>query len=135
VGIGPTLFGHLVQCGIGVAENAGPENDGPKWILIDLNISDNSPCGSEVGHQISKESVEQFKSYRNLKKSKMAAGLSPPSWILVNLNISGNSPCWSKVGHQISKESVERFKSYRNLKKSKMAYGRHLGFCKFEHFG
>jgi hypothetical protein len=33
-GYRPTLFGHLVQCGIGGAENAepqnaGPENDGP----------------------------------------------------------------------------------------------------------
>jgi hypothetical protein len=33
-------------------ENAGPENDGPNWILVNLNISGNSPCGSEVGHQI-----------------------------------------------------------------------------------
>jgi hypothetical protein len=66
VGIGPTLFGHLVQCGIAGAENAepenaGPENDGPNWIFVNLNISGNSPCGSEVGHQISKESVERFK--------------------------------------------------------------------------
>jgi hypothetical protein len=64
VGIGPTLLGHLVQCGIGGAENVGPENDGPNWILVNLNISGNSPCGSEAGHQISKESVERFKSYR-----------------------------------------------------------------------
>jgi hypothetical protein len=49
-------------------ENAGPENDGPNWILVDLNISGNSPCESEVGHQISKESVERFKSNRDLKK-------------------------------------------------------------------
>jgi hypothetical protein len=93
VGIGPTLFGHLVQFGIGCAENAepenaGPENDGPNWIFVNLNISGNSPCGSEVGHQISKESVERFRSYRDLKKSKTAVGLWPPSWILVNLNIS-----------------------------------------------
>jgi hypothetical protein len=38
------LFGHLVQCGIGGAENAGPENagsenDGPNWILVNLNIN------------------------------------------------------------------------------------------------
>jgi hypothetical protein len=93
--------------------NAGPENDGPNWILVDLNISGNSPCWSAVGHQILKESVERFKSYIDLKKSKMAAGLRPPSWILVNLNISGHSPCGSEVGHKISKESVKRFKSYR----------------------
>jgi hypothetical protein len=53
VGIGPTLFGHLVQCGIEGAENAepenaGPENDGPNWIFVNLSILDNSPCGSEV---------------------------------------------------------------------------------------
>jgi hypothetical protein len=72
---------------LGGAENAGPENDRPNWILVDLNISGNSPCESEVGHQISKESVERFKSYRDLKKSKMAVSLRPPSWILVNLNI------------------------------------------------
>jgi hypothetical protein len=41
VGIGPTLFGHLVQCGIWGDENAepenvGPENEGPNWILVNL---------------------------------------------------------------------------------------------------
>jgi hypothetical protein len=50
-------------------ENAGPENDGPNWIFVILSISGNSPCGSEVGHQISKESVERFKSYRNFKNA------------------------------------------------------------------
>jgi hypothetical protein len=83
----------------------------PSWILVNLNISCNSPCWSAAGHQILKESVKRFKSYRDLKKSKMVAGLRPPSWILVNLSISSNSPCGSEVGHQISKESVERFKT------------------------
>jgi hypothetical protein len=57
------------------SENAGPENDGSNWIFVNLSISGNSTCVFEVGHQISKESVERFKSYRDLKKSKMAAGL------------------------------------------------------------
>jgi hypothetical protein len=54
-------------------EKAGPENDGPNWILVNLNISGNSPCWSEVGQQILKESFELFKFYRDLKKSKMSA--------------------------------------------------------------
>jgi hypothetical protein len=88
-----------------------------------MNSAGNIPCGSEVGHQILKGSVLWFKSYRDLKKSKMAAGLRPPSLNLVNLNTSGNSPCGSEVGHQISKGSEEQFKHYRDLKKSKMAAG------------
>jgi hypothetical protein len=92
-----------------------------------MNSVGNIPCGSEVGHQISKGSIERFKSYRDLKISKMAEGLRPPSWtpswILVNLNILGNSYCGSEVGHQISKGSIERFKRYRALKNSKMAAG------------
>jgi hypothetical protein len=112
--------GAMWNCGGGAEnaepENAGPENDGPNWIFVNLNISGNGHCGSEVGHQISKESVERFKIDRDLKKSKMAAGLRPPSWILVNLNIVGNSPRGSEVVHLISKRSVKRFKSYRNFK-------------------
>jgi hypothetical protein len=35
----------------------------PSWILVTLNITGNSPCWSEVGQQIVKESVERFKIY------------------------------------------------------------------------
>jgi hypothetical protein len=83
----------------------------PSWILVNSNISINSPCGSEVGKDRSRGSK-----VIGMKKSEMSACLRPPSWILVNLNISINSPCGSEVGHQISKESVQRFKSYRDLK-------------------
>jgi hypothetical protein len=85
VGIGPTLFGYLVQCGIGGAENAGPENagpenDGPNWSDIFRSCifhplfffgpsAGNIPCGSEVGHQISKGSVKRFKSYHSFKNA------------------------------------------------------------------
>jgi hypothetical protein len=81
----------------------------PFLILENFNISGNSTCASEVGHQISKESVELLNSRRDLKKSWTAAGLRPPSWILVDLNILGNGTCGSEVVHQISKESVKQF--------------------------
>jgi hypothetical protein len=103
-----------------------------------MNTAGNIRCGSEVGYQILKCSIEWFKSYRDLKKFKVAAGQWPPSWILANLNISGNSPYGSELRHQISKRSVERFKSYNDLKK--IQDGRRptaaiLDFGKFEHFG
>jgi hypothetical protein len=87
----------------------------PAATILDYKMSSagNIPCGSEVVHQISKGSVEWFKSYRDLKNPSWPR---PPSWICENLNIAGESPCGSEVGHQILKGSDKRFNSYRYLK-------------------
>jgi hypothetical protein len=45
----------------------------PSWIFENLKISGNSPCGFEVGHQISKGSIKQFKRYPDLKIPKWRA--------------------------------------------------------------
>jgi hypothetical protein len=76
-----------------------------------------SPCGSQVVHQISKTSVERFKSYRYYKKN--------PRWppacgrhlaFLENLKDAVYTPCGSEVVRQILKRSVKRFKRYHDYK-------------------
>jgi hypothetical protein len=41
----------------------------PSWIFLNKKNAGNSPCGFKVAHQISKGSVERFKSYRNFKNA------------------------------------------------------------------
>jgi hypothetical protein len=96
VGIGPTLFGYLVQCGIVQSEwlvamesfVASVETftqkkikTPPSWILAKsenhksepLMVWKRPPNFKSIGQTVLK--VSQF------QKSKMAAGLPPPSWI------------------------------------------------------
>jgi hypothetical protein len=71
-----------------------------------LKFVGNCPCWAEDGHQISKGSVERFKSYRDLKNPRWPPACGRRLGFFCYLNIAGNSRYGSKVGHQISKGLV-----------------------------